>query len=175
MDIITRDKAKELGLRLYFTGKPCKHGHVCDRYVGGKWCVECRRLWNLANQTSKKRVYEKTNRKKTYANPNVKLAMAIRSRISGAILKGFKKCKSLELLGCEIVDARVHIEMQFEVGMSWDNHGEWHIDHIRPCASFDLTKEEEQKVCFHYTNLRPLWAKENLSKSSYYDGKKHFN
>ena len=48
--------------------------------------------------------------------------------------------------------------------MSWDNHGEWHIDHIKPISLFDLTKIEEQQICFHYTNLQPLWAKENISK-----------
>ena len=51
--------------------------------------------------------------------------------------------------------------------MSWDNYGThgWHIDHIRPCASFDLSDEEQQKICFHYTNLQPLWAEDNLKKS----------
>ena len=48
--------------------------------------------------------------------------------------------------------------------MSWDNQGEWHIDHIIPCASFDLTNEEEQEKCFHYTNLQPLWAIDNMVK-----------
>jgi hypothetical protein len=50
--------------------------------------------------------------------------------------------------------------------MNWENQGEWHIDHILPCASFDLTKEEEQRKCFHYTNLQPLWAKDNMIKGS---------
>ena len=59
--------------------------------------------------------------------------------------------------------------------MTWDNHGngwygngmnQWHIDHIIPCASFDLSKEEEQYRCFHYTNLQPLWAYDNLSKGN---------
>lgn len=51
--------------------------------------------------------------------------------------------------------------------MSWENYGirGWHIDHIKPCASFDLSIIEEQKECFHYTNLQPLWWHENLAKS----------
>ena len=50
--------------------------------------------------------------------------------------------------------------------MSWSNRGEWHIDHIIPCSSFNLLDEKEQEKCFHYTNLQPLWAAENLSKSN---------
>ena len=50
--------------------------------------------------------------------------------------------------------------------MTWDNHGEWHIDHIKPCASFDLTDADQQRECFNYTNLQPLWAKDNLSKGA---------
>lgn len=52
--------------------------------------------------------------------------------------------------------------------MSWDNFGEWYIDHIKPCCSFDLTDIEQQKKCFHYTNLQPLWAIDNLKKSGKY-------
>ena len=50
--------------------------------------------------------------------------------------------------------------------MTWKNHGIWHVDHIRPCASFDLTKDEEQRECFHYKNLQPLWGPDNLAKGS---------
>ena len=48
--------------------------------------------------------------------------------------------------------------------MSWNNYGKWHVDHIRPCIDFDLSKPEEQQKCFHYTNLQPLWAEENMRK-----------
>jgi hypothetical protein len=72
-----------------------------------------------------------------------------------------------ELLGCDIKALRHHLESKFRDGMSWGNYGQfgWHIDHIIPCAEFDLTKIEQRKMCFHYTNLQPLWAKDNHAKS----------
>jgi hypothetical protein len=75
---------------------------------------------------------------------------------------------TLELLGCTIQELKIHLESQFEEGMSWENYSKagWHVDHIRPCASFDLTDPTQQKQCFHYSNLQPLWAKDNLSKGS---------
>ena len=72
----------------------------------------------------------------------------------------------MKLIGCSIESLKNYLEKQFKKDMTWHNHGlyGWHIDHIRPCISFDLIKKSEQKKCFHYTNLQPLWAKENLSK-----------
>ena len=83
--------------------------------------------------------------------------------------KGEKHTSSMELLGCTIEDCRAHLEKQFSDGMSWINHGEWHIDHRKPCASFDMTNGDEQKICFHYTNLQPMFASENISKSDSFD------
>ena len=60
----------------------------------------------------------------------------------------------------------IHLEKSFKPGMTRENYGKWHIDHIRPCSSFDLSKPEEQSICFHYSNLMPLWAEENLKKGS---------
>ncbi len=76
------------------------------------------------------------------------------------------KC-SMHYFGCTIEVLKQHIELQFKDGMTWDNWGlkTWHIDHIRPCASFDLTDPEQQRQCFHYTNFQPLWAIDNLRKS----------
>ncbi len=73
-------------------------------------------------------------------------------------------------LGCSVEDFKEHIKKQFVEGMSWDNWGKytWHIDHIKPCAKFDLTKESERYVCFNYNNQQPMWAQENLSKSDIY-------
>lgn len=80
-----------------------------------------------------------------------------------------QKCaKTHELLGCSIDELKKHIESQWQKNMTWNNHGfgneNWHIDHIKPCSSFDLTKPDQQKACFHYTNLQPLWQIDNLSK-----------
>jgi hypothetical protein len=97
-----------------------------------------------------------------------KIYSLLRTRIWDALTKcrGIKSIKSIELLGCSIEHCRKHLESQFKEGMSWDNHGlkGWHIDHIKPCASFDLTDIEEQKKCFNYSNLQPLWAIDNLKK-----------
>ncbi|NBQ17559.1 hypothetical protein EBU24_04530 [bacterium] len=80
---------------------------------------------------------------------------------------GIGKSKhTMELLGCSIEELKIYLEKQFVKGMCWNNYGKkgWHIDHILPCASFDLTDPEQQKICFHYTNLQPLWAKDNYKK-----------
>jgi len=82
-----------------------------------------------------------------------------------------KKSKtSKNLLGCSLEVLKFHLECYFTKGMSWDNYGYygWHIDHIKPCAAFDLTDPEQQKQCFHYTNLQPLWAEDNMKKSDNY-------
>lgn len=82
----------------------------------------------------------------------------------------------MKLVGCSLEQLKKHLQSKFTKGMTWENYGtgwhgkgmkEWHIDHIRPCASFDLSKASEQKKCFNYSNLQPLWAKDNLSKNRY--------
>jgi DNA/RNA endonuclease G (NUC1) len=95
-----------------------------------------------------------------------RIKQALRRRINHALRGTSKSAPTFTLLGCPIDIFRAHLEKQFKPGMSWSNYGKWHIDHIRPCASFDLSKQEEQKKCFHYTNLQPLWALDNLHKSS---------
>ena len=99
---------------------------------------------------------------------NFRLATTIRNRIKDFITNGKRFCKSLDLLGAEITEVRMHLESKFKPGMTWENYGYngWHIDHILPCSAFDLTNPEDQKECFNYTNLQPLWWWENLSKSN---------
>jgi hypothetical protein len=118
------------------------------------------KTWRKNNDRSE---YHRKYRDK---NPSAKLACYCRNRIRAAIKNQWKAESSLCLTGCKSWhEVKNHLESKFEKGMSWENMGEWHIDHIKPCSSFDLTDPEEQKRCFHYTNLQPLWAKDNLSKS----------
>ena len=80
--------------------------------------------------------------------------------------KAKKSNRTLKLTGCSLSFLVGYLEGKFKDKMTWENYGEWHIDHRRPCASFDLLNEEEQMMCFHYTNLQPMLASENLSKGS---------
>jgi len=99
----------------------------------------------------------------------------IRSQIIHVLMGRKKAAPTLELLGCETAgELRDIIESQLTPGMSWNNYGEWQIDHIRPCASFDLSDPEQQRECFHHTNLQPLWAFDNISKNSTYNGKRYY-
>lgn len=102
--------------------------------------------------------------KKYKTDINYKIESSLRNRVRSAVTKGYKSNRSIKLLGCSIDELKVHLEQQFEPGMSWDNYGEWHIDHIIPCARFDLRNPIHQKICFNYRNLQPLWAKDNSSK-----------
>jgi len=109
-------------------------------------------------------------RERRKSDPIFRLVDNIKTRIRGAVKSQStsKSSSSFKLLGCTAKEAYDYIESLFKEGMSWDNYGEWEIDHIRPCASFDLTKESEQLLCFNYKNLQPLWWEENRSKSDKY-------
>ena len=99
-----------------------------------------------------------------------KLRCGLHSRISVAVRKqyGDKAYKTMELIGCGVSELMAHLAAQFQPGMSWENHGRngWHVDHIVPCSHFDLTDPAEQKRCFHFSNLQPLWEADNIRKSN---------
>jgi hypothetical protein len=104
-------------------------------------------------------------------NPQFKAMSNYRSMLNN-MLKGSGVKNSLNLTGLDIVDLKRHIESLFSEGMSWDNRKEWHIDHIKPVKLFDLTDPEQVKQCYHYTNLRPMWASDNKSKSAQIEASK---
>ena len=129
---------------------------------------------NKEQISEKQKEYKKNNRRKISEqgreykrqrrqnDPIFRMVCNYRSRTSKTYTNKAKS--TIELLGCTGIELANHLEKQFQPGMTHDNYGEWHIDHIRPIASFDLSDPKDADKCFHYTNLQPLWAEENMSK-----------
>jgi hypothetical protein len=229
MEIITRKQAREQGLKTYFTGKPCKNGHVALRYTAGR-CLECCEVWTKENEERRRQKrqedpafdekmkakqrragaafternperrqelrdawmadpanrqrkhkynqqFKKTEESRAVANarrivryetePQFVMACRLRARMHTAFnaARAFKSSKSQVLLGCSWQVLVGHLEALLAEGMAWENYQEWHLDHIRPCASFDLTDPAQQRVCMNWRNLQPMWGAENLAKS----------
>ena len=161
-----------------------------DHILSGKHAPliasEAERIKRLPAEKAVERVSELQSRKRQWRNrkvlaahkeraardPAYRMRCNLGSRLSEAVrVKGaWKVFGTIRLTGCTLTQLRAHLESLFTEGMTWKNYGEWHIDHIRPCASFDLLDPEEQRKCFHYTNLRPLWATDNQKKGSRYSG-----
>lgn len=95
---------------------------------------------------------------------NYRIKHNLRTRFNLAIKNNSKKSSITKLLGCSIQEFKEYIEQKFTENMTWNNYGQWHMDHIKPCCNFDLSYKDQQEICFHYSNLQPLWAKDNLSK-----------
>ena len=106
--------------------------------------------------------YAKKRRKE---DMNYNLTILLRQRLCKAVKGGYKSGSAVADLGCSIEEFHSYLESKFKEGMSWDNHGEWEIDHIRPLCSFNLVNREELLQACHYTNMQPLWKLENIRKS----------
>ena len=134
-----------------------------EYYKANKDKIKKYRETNKESLMKQRRAYCKKRRVK---DAEYRIISNLRSRM-GRVVKGKRKADTTKkLIGCTTKKLKVHLEKQFTDGMSWDNYGRhgWHIDHIIPCASFDMLDPEQQKKCFHYTNLQPLWAKDNIKK-----------
>lgn len=109
-------------------------------------------------------------REKRNTDPQFQLALSLRVRLNAAIKNNQKVGSAVRDLGCTIPEFKFYIEGQFKDGMSWDNWGlvgdVWHIDHTIPLSFFDLTDREQFLKAVHYSNLAPMWAKENISKGA---------
>lgn len=156
-----------------------KYCHLCKKKRIKEYCKK----WHLRNYKKREKriipqeIIEKRKEKrreyvrayyKIYYKKNIsqKIALIFRQRL-WRLLKGRKvKFKMEELIGCSKKYLKKYIENKFKQNMTWNNHGKWHIDHIKPCVSFNLEYDNELKKCFHYTNLQPLWAKDNIIKGS---------
>jgi len=109
----------------------------------------------------------KYNKKRYDTDIEYKLAHILRVRISDVIKTEQKTGSAVNDLGCTGEELKIHLENQFQEGMTWDNWKPdgWHIDHIKPLSKFDLTDPVQFKEAVHYTNLQPLWWNENFEKS----------
>ena len=105
--------------------------------------------------------WERSQRKN---NPNFKIKHNLRNRIYSVLKGNNKSASTTKLLGCSINRLWNYLESKFEPWMTKENYGLWHVDHIIACAKFDLTCPKQQRICFHYTNLQPLSATDNLRK-----------
>ncbi len=128
------------------------------------------REYSKRDSVRKRRVEYRRHRRNTV--PWYRIKCALTNRVATTLReRGLKKenRRTMEIVGCEIPFLLNHLERQFVNGMTWENHGfgegKWHIDHKIPCAAFDLTDIEQQGRCFHYSNLQPLWSRDNLFKS----------
>ena len=224
---ISKAQAKAQGIKQYFTGEPCKKGHLSVRQTSSGNCRACARLseqkyktsengqevrsayWNsekhremnrafaasVKGQACSKRKHAKERERRTVdsefrvrrsghanawrrrnletvrqyvnqrraSNPSVRFTDSMRAMLSRIVKGGgLKEGNSAQLFGCDLEQLREHIQRQFTEGMTLANYGEWHVDHIRPVASFD---DPADPACWHYSNLQPMWAAENLAKS----------
>lgn len=105
-------------------------------------------------------------RKRTKEDPVYKLSKRIRTRLRNALKNNTKNGSAVRDLGCSLDYFKEYIESKFQLGMSWENHGKWHLDHIVPLIVFDLTERSQALKACHYTNYQPLWASDNLIKSA---------
>lgn len=110
--------------------------------------------------------YKKAWSHKMKDDPIYKIKKNLRRRVHHALMGRNKSDNTFNLIGCSPEDFKSHIESLWLEGMSWDNYGPsgWHIDHIKECHTFDLSDPLQQQECFHFSNQRPLWAKDNLKR-----------
>lgn len=124
--------------------------------------------WRDENREKLRAYFRDYSREQLQSNEGYRIAKASRLRIYSALRGKVKSARTAELLGCTVPELRAHLEVQFTPGMTWENYGSWHVDHKRPCASFDLSDPAQQRECFHFTNLQPLWALDNIRKGAKY-------
>lgn len=216
--IISRKEAIEKGLKVYFTGKPCKYGHVSERRVNDRGCLECgkehreqkkeyfkeyyqqnkeqikesRKEYYQQNKEQIKeygreyrgqnkekikedqREYKEQNKEKIneynrnrYAtDDNFKTLILCRSMLQRTLkaTNSTKDTRTKEMLGYCNKQLKESIESKFLAGMSWDNYGDWHIDHIYPVIRYIKDGIEDPSIINALDNLIPMWAEHNMEK-----------
>lgn len=130
--------------------------------------------WNKEKQRLSEKKYREKNYEKIKEKdnkPNNKIRHNLNKRIAMLMIQNNsrKKNKTIDYIGCDINFFKKWMEFQFQEGMTWENYGKWHLDHVKPCASFNLLNDDDIKECFNWKNIQPLWANLNLKKSNKID------
>lgn len=125
-----------------------------------------RKKWKQDNIEHRKKYERNWRKQKRAEDPFYKIKMNLSSRISDIIRGKISRIRTMELLGCSREEFIEYIEKQFTEGMNWNNYGKtgWQVDHIKPVSKFNLLDENEMRICWHFTNLQPLWWYDNLKK-----------
>ena len=165
--------------------KDCKRQYSSAHYANNKDRVKeyqakpevrerkakLKKQWNIDNKehtqaySRNSKTHRNQQRREKYnSNPEYRNLVLLRGRMYRALSGICRSKRTMELIGCSIDKFISHIEAQFQQGMNWINQGKWHIDHIKPCSLFNLTDPMDQRKCFNYTNLQPLWAEDNYKK-----------
>lgn len=145
---LTRKEAALRGLSRFWTGRPCKFGHMAERYVSNRQCVQC----NAEKTVERDRQYRATD-------PSYRMFRSVQNR-SGQVLRG--EASPSRAVGCSHAVLKRYIENRFTDGMTWDRYGRWEVDHITPLSAARCL-EHLIELC-HYSNLQPLWKRDNLAK-----------
>lgn len=149
-----------------------RRGLVQSKTAFQKWYAKNRdehlanmRAWRKANRAK----LAEATRLRRATDPIDKLKNNLRVRLNNAVKCNRKTGSAIRDLGCSIDEFKNHIESKFKSGMTWDNYGDWHFDHITPLSSFNLADRKEFCKAVHFSNIQPLWKKENISKGSRID------
>ena len=190
----TKEEAKRLGAKRYFTGKLCCRGHLSPRYAYGM-CVACksetrkrppRKLVPLEIKKAKKRERDKLWRENNKGKIRLyrrRWKLKNREKYQSFYYKqSYQNAINLLInrrrvaytgtgekwVGCCTEKFIEYLEDSFLINMNWNNRDKWELDHIRPISTFDLLNEEQRKLCFNYANLQPIWKEDNRKKSNSY-------
>jgi len=168
---MTKEEIKEYNRLYYINNKENIKKQTQLYYINNKEKVnEQNRKYSKNHYKTKPEFYKKYMTERYRNNSQTKLSLLLRIRLKNALKGMIKSSKSFSLIGCSVEECKKHIEIQFKPEMNWDNHGKiWEIDHIVPCSSFDLIEAEQQKQCFHYTNLQPLFKTTEIAESFGYN------
>lgn len=155
--------------------KKCQRIYILEnkdtlkKYYKNYYSIEENLLKRRAQQRARKLQRLKYQKDKIKNDINFKIARRLRGRLHKVLNGRYKSGSAVNDLGCTLNYLKKYFDDMFSDGMTWSNYGEWHIDHIRPLCSFDLTDREQFLEACNYKNLQPLWAKDNLYKGgSYY-------